>query len=252
MTQTNNYNLKQIKIVLVHPEQSGNIGAVARIMKNMGLSNLHLVKPNDFPSAQATARASHADDILFNATICNDLKQAISDCNLVIASSVRQREIKWQQLYIKQTCDLIKKSLQKNDEKNNIAIVFGRESTGLNNEELCMCNLVMVIPTHKNYLSLNLSMAVAIFCYELSQTLENIPTTKKIIKERNVLANSKQVESFFVRLEQVIDIIKIPEHKPRIYLMRRLRKIFLKAKLESNEVSLLQGILSHIIKNNKK
>ena len=151
-----------VRIVLVGTTHPGNIGAAARAMKTMAQNNLYLVNPKVFPSAEATARATGADDILADAKIFPDLKTAISDCELVITTSARIRSLPWPMVTphecAKKIADL---------GMGNTAIVFGRENSGLSNEEMELCNMVLQIPTNPDYSSLNLGSAVQIICYEL-------------------------------------------------------------------------------------
>ena len=132
---------------------------------------------------------------------------------------------------------------------NNIAVVFGSESCGLTNSQLDLCNMIMTIPTSSIYSSLNLSVAVAIFCYELKNQLDNssIDSNKKI----PVLPTNKDMESYFARMDDFMQFIQMPEDKPRINLLRRLRKIFFKANLDASELALLQGILTHLMTKKK-
>ncbi len=167
-------NFNNIKIVLVNTSHPGNIGAAARAMKNMGFSKLALVEPNGFPSAECTARASGADEILKNATLHATLAEAIADCHLVMGTSARERKLAIENLDPRQAAE---KLLETDVE---IALVFGRERTGLTNDELAMCHYHVHIPTVKDFSSLNLSQAVQVLCYELCISAEySKPDMKK-------------------------------------------------------------------------
>ena len=156
-------NFDQVTVVLVNTSHPGNIGACARAMKNMGVSRLTLVQPADFPSGVAVGRAVSALDILENATVVESLEAAITDCGLVIGASARSRKIPWPMLSPAQRgVKVVRES-----EINKVALVFGREDSGLNNDELQLCHFHVQIPTDENYSSLNLAAAVMVICYEL-------------------------------------------------------------------------------------
>jgi len=163
MTQQANLALlKNIRIVLVNTSHPGNIGAAARAMKNMGLSRLYLVQPKDFPSLEAISRSAGALDVLDEAVVVDDLSQAISDCVWVAGTSARLRTIEWP---ILEPRECVQVSLE-NIDQGDIAIVFGRENSGLTNDELAKCNVLLHIPTNPDYSSLNIAAAVQVVCYE--------------------------------------------------------------------------------------
>lgn len=230
-----------IKIVLVETSHSGNIGAVARAMKNMMLTNLCLVSPKIFPHADATARAAGADDILARAQIFETLPEAIADCTLVIGASARSRTISWREVTPRECAEKISREF--GDEK--IAILFGRENSGLKNEELDLCRFLLHIPCNPNYSSLNIAAAVQVVCYELFIAAQNGEATRKIVgdEDEQELATSQQMELFYEHLEQAlidIDFMRTDKEKT---LMRRLRRIYNRAELRSKEVDILRGIL---------
>ncbi|MFL2482504.1 MAG: RNA methyltransferase [Gammaproteobacteria bacterium] len=227
-----------VKIVLVETSHPGNIGATARAMKNMGLNDLVLVKPECFPDEAATARASGAHDILENAKITDNLEDAISDCNLVIAASARSRNINWP-TYDPRECvnKIIKES-----HLGCCAVVFGPEQSGLKNEHIDLCHGLLYVPVNPNFSSLNLSMAVQIFCYELRMALVNSDFKEK--SDSVPLASVSEMENFYQHLEKML--IKndfLDPKKPR-FLMRRIRKLFAKAAPDNNEINILRGILT--------
>ena len=233
--------LSNIKIVLVETSHSGNIGAVARAMKNMMLTNLCLVSPKIFPHADATARAAGADDILAKAQIFETLPEAIADCTLVIGASARSRTISWTEVTPRECAEKI--AMQFPDEK--IAILFGRENSGLKNEELDLCRFLLHIPCNPNYSSLNIAAAVQVVCYELFLAAQNGEVKRKTVgdEDEQELATSEQMELFYEHLEQTlvdIDFMRMDKEKS---LMRRLRRIYNRAQLRSKEVDILRGIL---------
>ena len=156
-------SLANIRIVLVNTSHPGNIGACARAMKTMGLSALTLVQPKIFPSAEAIARAAGAEDILDNASVCDSLGQALSGCVLVIGSSARARTIEWP-LLIPRECA---SRLVQEAAHAPVALVFGREHSGLSNEELDRCHFLTRIPANPAFASLNIASAVQVFAYEI-------------------------------------------------------------------------------------
>src|SRR5690606_8925573 len=156
-----------VRIVLVETTHPGNIGASARAMKTMGLSDLGLVAPRAFPSDEATARASGAADLLERATVYETLEDAIADCALVVGTSARSRGVEWPCADPREAAGRIWDAI---DADNRAAIVFGREQSGLTNEALARCMLHVQVPTDAAFSSLNLAMAVQVLCYELRMT----------------------------------------------------------------------------------
>ena len=231
--------LPNIRIVMINTSHPGNIGAAARAMKNMGLSDLALVDPKSFPDGEATARASGADDILQNARVVSTLEEAICDARLVIGASARLRSIPWPQLDATETADLVAVRAEKT------AIVFGREHSGLTNDELERCHYLLHIPTDPNFSSLNVAAAIQVVTYELFKRLSN--AEKILPKASEEGATAAQMESYFGHLETVLrEIHFLHASKHEMSIMRRLRRIYNRAQLEEEEVHLLRGILTRI------
>jgi len=234
-------NFNKVRIVMVNTTEPGNIGAAARAMKNMMLSQLYLVSPSNYPSAVATARASGADDVLSNAKVCSNLEEALIGVNLVIGASARQRNIKWRQLDVIGTCSEIQSTLVSSDE--DVAVVFGTENSGLTNEELDLCSILMTIPGNPKYFSLNVASAIQVFAYQnfvssIDEKFDNSPKD---------LANFDDLNSFYKHLEQVLEHIDyFDSKKPKSLLMRRLRRLFGKSVPEKEEIAILRGILNKI------
>ncbi len=229
--------LSNIKIVLVETSHPGNIGAVARAMKNMCISELVLVAPKTFPNADATSRASGADDILASAVLCNTLQEAIADCQIVIGASARSRTISVPEESPRTCAERLASVAQ----DNKVAILFGRENSGLKNHELDLCQTLLTIPSNAEYSSLNIAAAVQVVCYELLLA-SKIDTPK--IKELAVpLANSAQMESFYQHLYQALNEIGFINLDKSTSIMRRLRRIYHRAKLDTKELDILRGIL---------
>lgn len=255
--EANDYTLGQLRIVMVSTTEAGNIGAAARAMKNMCLSQLYLVSPKNFPSAVATARASGADDILQNAVVCTTLQEAIADCHLAIGTSVRERSIKWQQVNVIEACKMIENTLKTSQhfedfpqDMPKIAVVFGTENSGLSNEELELCQVRMTIPGNPAYLSLNVAQAVQIFAYQLyiyhQQNLGKSSKSQKILKNPSP-ATVAELEHFYKHLEQaLITLNYMDSNRPNELLIRRLRKLFSRTQLQKDELAILRGILNKI------
>ncbi len=231
-----------IAIVLVHTTHPGNIGAAARAMKNMGLSQLRLVEPKLFPHAEATARASGADDVLAAAGVFPTLDAAVADCTLVVGASARQRTIPWPVLGPRETAAAAWAAA----EQGRVALVFGRENSGLTNAELDRCQYLVQIPTNPEYSSLNLAAAVQVLAYELRMAVsaEVPPAPAAAADEADGPASAAELEGLYGHLEQtLVELDFLAPDNPR-QLMRRLRRLFNRSRLERMEVNILRGILS--------
>lgn len=236
-------NLENIRIVLVNTSHAGNIGATARAMKNMNLSQLYLVSPENFPSAEATARATGADDVLANATVCNSLDDALVGCRWVVGTTARTRRIGWPTLTPRSAAtDLIERA-----EQAPVALVFGRERMGLTNEEVDRCQALVNIPSNVDYSSLNIASAVQILAYEiLLATLEKENIEPVESDGRNVAASADDMERFYEQLESVLVRIGFLNPDNPRKLMRRLRRMYGRASPDNNELNILRGILTAI------
>ena len=231
-----------IRIVLVGTTHPGNIGACARAMKNMGITDLALVEPLYFPHEDATARASGAVDVLKNATVVDSLEEAIEDCVYVAGASARSRSINWPSMDVRDcAAHLIEESQQ-----GPVAAVFGPENSGLSNAHLDHCHTLLTIPTDPAFSSLNLAMAVQVLTYEMR--IAQIANKAPELEPGAPLATSEELEHFYAHLEQVlIDAQFLDPDNPR-RLMRRLRRLFVKANPDQNEVNILRGILAAVDK----
>jgi len=231
--------LSHIKIVLVETTHPGNIGAVARAMKNMNMANLWLVSPKTFPSADATSRASGADDVLANASVCQSLQEAIADCQLVIGASARCRTISWPEMTPRECAEKV----VINDPDNKVAIIFGRENSGLKNHELDLCHFLLRIPCNSEYSSLNIAAAVQVVCYELFVA----DGEQKVVvigdKGKSPKATAMQMESFYAHLYQALSDIGFMHPDKSKSIMRRLRRIYNRVQLDTKELDILRGIL---------
>jgi len=236
--------LEHIRIILVETSHPGNIGAAARAMKCMGITNLYLVRPGRFPCAEATARASGADDVLGRAVVCDSLPEAIADCGLVIGASARQRRIPWPMLDPRETATRV---LDAAAAGTDCALVFGREHSGLTNEEMELCQYLVTIPTNPAFSSLNLAAAVQVLCHELMQAAGSQAIDPAGSKDSQVpAATAGDMERLYEHLERVmIGTGFLDPQKPR-RLMRRLRRLFNRAGLDSQEMQILRGFLASI------
>lgn len=246
----------QIRIVLVETSHSGNIGAVARAMKNMGLGNLWLVNPASFPDETSYARAAGASDVLDRAQVVASLDEALADCVLVMGTSARGRKVPWPVIAPPQAAVTATEASQ----QGPVAMVFGRENHGLSNEELQRCHYHIHIPSNPDYSSLNLSMAVQVISYELRmhflrglEEVESSPYLESMVAPGDrgwdvPPAAVDDVEGFFGHLEQVlVDVDFHRRNNPR-QLMTRLRRLFQRARLDQMEINILRGILTSVQK----
>lgn len=257
MKTNNDQRLERIRIVLVDTSHPGNIGSVARAMKTMCLKHLVLVTPAEFPHAHATARASGADDILAQAQVVDSLDDALKDCQLVIGASARLRRLEWPLLDPQQGA----RQALDDSRHGNVAIVFGREHAGLTNDELERCHFLLQIATDPEFSSLNLAAAVQVVCYEIFRqflsadvaqpeinTQAAAPDTDKDDLRGDHYANAQQVQYFYEHLEAVLmNIGFLDPHHPR-KMMRRLKRLFNRARLSVVELNILRGILSNVEK----
>jgi len=231
-----------IRIVLVGTTHPGNIGATARAMKVMGLERLYLVAPARFPSGEATAMASSADDILANAVVVDDFMDAIAGCPLVLGTTARLRSLP-QPLFDPRSA--AEKAVIEAG-RHEVALVFGREKSGLNNEEVRHCHWLVNIPTSEQYSSLNLAQAVQILTYEVHLAAlgggpgeTTPPDWQPVAPER--------LEFFFQRLEEALLAIRFLNPRQPKRLMQRLRRLYLRARPDENELNILNGIVSHTL-----
>jgi len=239
--------LDSIRIVLVNTSHTGNIGSVARAMKTMGLKELTLVDPVNKPDSHASALAAGATDILANAHIVDTLEEAIADCQLVLATSARNRTLDWPLLGPR---DAAAKMLAEAP-KHKVAVVFGRENNGLTNEELQLSQYHLHIPTNPDYGSLNLAMAVQTVCYELRMQHLEAAEGQSLYTHTDEIADyprAEQLEMFYQHLEQTLYhtgfIVK--QHPGQV--MTKLRRLFNRARPEESEINILRGILASIKK----
>lgn len=236
--------LKKIRIVLVNAAHPGNIGGVARAMKNMGLERLHLVAPGEYPSRLAFQRAAGALDILDNAVIVDSLADAIADCGLVIGASARLRGISWPMLNPRE-CG--RRAVSEAAE-HEVALVFGREDRGLTNEELQRCTFHVNIPANPDYSSLNLAAAVQVLTYEARMAaIEQQQGELPDLNDWDIPpARHRELERYYEHLEQaLVDIDFHQRDNPR-QTMARLRRLYGRIRLDEKELAILRGMLTAV------
>jgi TrmH family RNA methyltransferase len=226
-----------VRIVLIDPSHPGNIGSVARAMKNMALADLVLVRPRSFPHAEANALAAGADDILSQARIVESVAEAISDCGFIAGTTSRPRSYYWEFTTPRDVAARIA-GLSRD---NRAALLFGSERYGLATEDLNHCNVLVRIPANPEYCSLNLAMAVQLLAYEIFMSREQPQTRTQL---ELPLAPSGDVEYFYAHLREVLQEIDFDDRTG--HLMERLRRLFNRAQLDRNELNILRGILSAV------
>ncbi|EAR10348.1 tRNA (cytosine(32)/uridine(32)-2'-O)-methyltransferase TrmJ [Reinekea blandensis] len=231
--------LSNIRIVLIRTWHAGNIGATARAMKNMGLSNLVLVDPVDFPSDEATSRAGQAVDLLEQANVVATLEEAIADCNLVIGTSARDRSIRLPAL----TAEACAEKACRESDQGTVAIVFGRERMGLSNEEIQQCHFQLNIATNPEYPVLNLSQAVQLVAWEVFKVASSETPPESDVEP---YPRQRELEQFYQHLAKTSEATGFlnPAHPGQV--MDHLRALFRRARPTRKELSILRGFLSSI------
>ncbi|HXR19930.1 MAG TPA: RNA methyltransferase [Steroidobacteraceae bacterium] len=230
-----------IRIVLVATSHPGNIGAAARALKNMGLDELVLVRPREFPHPEASARASGAEDVLARTRVVPDLASAVRDCGLVLASTARERDQNFRVLDARTAAQrLVEAATQQ-----AVAVVFGAERSGLTNEELNSAHALLRVPANPAYAALNLAMAVQIVCYEILCARRDSPPPAAT--RTDPLATAQDMERLYAHLATVLEQIDFRDRTQRgTHLMNRLRRLLQRAELDANEVNILRGILTAV------
>src|ERR1700729_1177059 len=226
-----------VRIVLIDPSHPGNIGSVARAMKNMALADLVLVRPRAFPHAEAIALAAGADDILANARIVDSVAEAIADCGFIAGTTSRPRSYTWEFTTPRDAAGRIVAL----PPENRAALLFGSERYGLGTEDLNHCNVLVRIPANPDYCSLNLAMSVQLLTYEIFMAHEQ---PQPHVQLEQPLAPAGDVEHFYSHLHQVLNEIDFEDRTG--HLMERLRRLFNRAQLDRNELNILRGILSAV------
>ncbi len=226
-----------VRIVLIDPSHPGNIGSVARAMKNMALEDLTLVRPRAFPHPEADALAAGADDVLARARVVSSVQEAVADCGFIAGTTSRPRSYTWEF----QTPRDLAAQVAALPPANRAALLFGSERYGLSSEDLEVCNVLVRIPANPAYCSLNLAMSVQLLSYELLLAREQPHSHTQL---EMPLAESGDLEHFYRHLWRVLQEVEFEDRTG--YLMERLRRLFNRARLDKNELNILRGILSAV------
>lgn len=231
--------LNNIRIILVETFHPGNIGAAARAMKNMGLSQLYLVKPRVFPDPEAESRAAGAKDLLTDAVVVESVEEAIADCQLVIGTSARERSYDLPLLDLETTAGVAVQESR----NGRIAILFGRETMGLNNHEMLLCNRHLYIDANPDYPVLNVAQAIQLVCYELRRAANGSASSPV---EPAPYPRQQEMVLFYEHLERVLRVTDfiIPQHEGRV--MDKLKRYFNRSRPEKAELGMLRGILASV------
>jgi TrmH family RNA methyltransferase len=229
-----------ISIVLVGVSHPGNIGSAARAMKTMGLTSLRLVAPARFPATEATVMAAGADDVLAAARVYPDVASAVADCGLIVGSTSRARHLPWRIVEPREAA----REVASASRDGEVAILFGAERTGLLNEDIERCQLLLSIPTGPSYASLNVAMAVQVVAYEVLLALRDEGAAAGA--RGAPLASASEMEKFYGHLEQVMEEVGFRDRTGEGHLMARIRRLFNRAVPDQNEVNILRGILTSV------
>ncbi|KKO11553.1 RNA methyltransferase [Pseudohongiella sp.] len=254
-------DLSRVHVVLVNTSHPGNIGATARALKNMGIPNLRLVDPRDYPSDVAMWRAVSATDVLERAKVFPTLVEAVADCSMVIGASARSRRMPWPMLSPRQCARHVLEEIQRAtaEDSGQIALVFGREDTGLTNDELQQCHYHVQIPANEDYSSLNLAAAVMVVCYEVRVAMLEHAGETRLGADAPMYdpasedeywdvpkADGHQMELFYEHLEKALVAMDFHDPENPRLLMPRMRRLFGRIRPDSMEINILRGVLTYV------
>ncbi len=239
--------LERVRIVLSNTSHPGNIGAVARAMKTMGLSRLFLINPKQYPDDEAVARAAGADDVLEKAVVCETLDEALEGTVFSVALSARHRNLGPERSQARETAPLILDKTVDGD----VALVFGNETAGLSNADVQRCQRTVLIPADPGYSSLNLGAAVQVLCYELRLAAHDgrPAEVSKTVPFASPAATNDDIERFYVHLERIMVTTGFLDPNQPKRLMSKLRRLFGRVTLERDEINILRGILDAVERN---
>jgi TrmH family RNA methyltransferase len=229
-----------VRIVLVGARHPGNIGAAARAMKTMGLSELALVAPQRYPAPEAEAMAAAAADLLARARVFATVREAVADCGLIVGTTARARYLPWRVAEPREAAPEIVAAA----DRGPVAVLFGAERTGLSNDDIEQCHRLLTIPSDEVYPALNLAMAVQIVAYELRLAARE-PAAGARVASRP-LASAHEMERFYEQLAAVLEEIEFRDRTGSGHLMARLRRFFNRAAPDENEIHILRGILTAV------
>lgn len=244
--------LDNVRIVLVNTSDCRNIGSAARAMKTMGLKNLILVDPKEMPNGQAQALSAGASDVLGNAKVVATMEEAIKDCGLVIGTSARSRTLPWPMLDPRGCgAQMVKEGVE-----YPVALVFGRESSGLTNDELQLCHYHVAIPANPEYSSLNLAMAVQTLSYEIRMnfldTQDQNVAVEQVSVEDEQYPLVEETERFYQHFESAMQSTGFIQPQHPGLIMTKVRRLINRARPDGKELKMLRGILASIDKSVKK
>ena len=241
MNQINRY----VQIVLVETSHPGNIGSVARAMKNMGLANLALINPKKFPHQDATALAGNAKDVLDNAHIFSSIQEAVKSSKMIYATSARDRTIEWPTLTANDAALEIQELVMNEIE---VSILFGREDRGLTNEELQLANKHLIIPAHPDYPVLNIAMSTQVVCYELYQAAQNNAVESwQDFPEYT----SEELNNLINHFNETVAALDLVDSKNPKQIMTRMERMFRRLYPDQMEGNFLRGFLKAVNKRIK-
>ena len=234
-----------VQIVLVETSHPGNIGSVARAMKNMGLANLALINPKKFPHQEATALAGNATDVLENAKVFTSIQEAVKNSKVIYATSARDRTIEWPTLTAKEaaqeTQELVTNEIQ-------VSILFGREDRGLTNEDLQLANKHLIIPAHPDYPVLNIAMSTQVVCYELYQSAQNNSVESwQDFPEYT----SEELNNLIEHFNETVEALELVDPKNPKQIMTRMERMFRRLYPDQMEGNFLRGFLKAVNKRIK-
>jgi TrmH family RNA methyltransferase len=236
--------LTNVRVILVETSHPGNIGAVARAMKTMCLTDLRLVSPKCFPHEQATAMSSGAEDLLLAARCHNTLEQALVDCTLVMGATARSRSLAWSTVA---PHDAAIKAVTE-AARSPVALVFGRESSGLTNDELAICHAAVHIPTNPAFSSLNVAAAVQVLAYEVYVAHSLLdPAVDAADPSGEVWVSAQAMEGFYEHMSRALAHVGFFDVGNPTIVMRRLRRLFARSRLDENEYNILRGFFRAVL-----
>jgi len=228
-----------VRFVLCETSHPGNVGAAARAIKTMGFSELVLVNPKNYPSVEAEARASGATDVLAAARVVASLDEAVADCGFVAGASARRRKHRWPELDSRMCAAEVLAGLN----EKPAALVFGTEKSGLSNAQMDRCNALVYIPANPEYSSLNLASAVQLIAYELRYAQgEFVPPQEPEWPS----ASAGDMQLFYEHLERVMIASGFLKPDNPRHLMRKLRRLFNRARPDENELNILRGLMASV------
>ena len=234
--------MQNLRFVLARTSHPGNIGSAARAIRTMGFDRLLLVAPHRYPDPKVQAMAAGADDVLSRLAVCDDVPHAIADCTRVYGLSARRRGIQLPELSPREAASRIAAELE---DGIQVALLFGNEQSGLDNDELMRCHAMVRIPSVEDFSSLNLSQAVQVMAYEVRMAaLQESGSADDAPIARDAPASAQQMEQFYSHLFQTLHAIDFHKGRSATTVELRLRRLFQRAQPDARELRVLHGILA--------